>query len=351
MSCQLTLLFLIVATCILRSDSVWTKFDLVRPFRAWGSNRTTPFVRIAGLDVTKNGPNITFESNFGSAVANLGDLNGDGYADIAVGASGESINYGSGLQRDAGSVYILFLGFNASVKSTVRINGLENNGPQLYAGAQFGYSLAVIGDLNEDGWPELAVGAPGSVVSAVYILFLKSDGSVIEYKQIQGQYIDTGPNGTLIAVNTSFSSNGPPISYGSRFGASLCTIGDFNMDGIPDLAVGQVDLSKGTSLVFFLYLDRQGLVLNYTTIGPGTDHVPNLPPYSGFGTSMYLLPDLNGDLVPELAVGAPFLYVAGSLNIQSGEVFILFLFANGSVNHTTTLGTDKIVPFVVSISI
>ncbi len=315
---------------------VWTKFSMVRPFRANGSNGTTPLVKINAH--TPNGPNITEGSYFGSSVANINDLDGDGRDEIAVGAIGEDVNYGNGTQPNAGSIYILFMGRNASVKSTVRINGVTNNGPQTFAGDQFGYSIARIGDLDGDGIDEFAVGAPGTVTSAVYVLFMFRNGTVNRYTRIRGRYTSS------IAVPTDeatadlrFRENGPPISFGSRFGSSLATIGDFNEDGYNDLLVGSIDSSSGYSILYILYLSSNATVLSYVQLESEKYGMPYIPNFSGFGTSMVLLPDLNNDSIPELAVGAPFLYIPGSLNIRSGQIFILFLEPNGSVNSSTLI--------------
>jgi hypothetical protein len=139
----------------------------------------------------------------------------------------------------------------------------------------------------------------------------------------------------------------------------LCNIGDFNSDGVPDLAVSAVSAGGGGGKIYFLYLQPTGIVLNYTSFGPSSNGGPELPVFSGFGTAIYLLPDLNNDTVPELAVGAPFLYEAGSLNIQAGEVFVCFMLRNGSVNGTSRISetsgrelrgsVEGVMPAVVSI--
>lgn len=347
-------------------EAVWRRFDLVRPFDgAWGSNHTTPFVFISGLNVTTNGPNITSSSSFGQSVANIGDLNGDGYDDIAVGAVGESIDYGKGELVNAGSIYILFMGYNGSVQQSIRINGNENGGPKVYANDQFGYSMAAIGDLDGDGITELAVGAPGYIVSSVYILYLQNNGSVRHHRLIRGNFAGNAPalnntkiNETRADTGSGFSANGPPIRYGGRFGTALSKIGDFNGDGIPDLAVSSVDSFGARNSIYLLFLDIDATVLDYTHFGPEKGGGPKLSLYySGYGASLVAIPDMNNNSLPELVIGANLIYEAGSINPNAGEVFVTFLNQSGYVNNTmqisetssALMGKDNVIEHLVSL--
>jgi hypothetical protein len=315
---------------------VWNTFSFIRNFPAPGSNFTTPLVKITAN--TANGPNITVGSYFGYSVANLNDINGDGHDDVAVGAIGEDVNYGNGTQPNAGTVYVMLMGRNATIKSTVRINGNNNNGPKTFSGDQFGYSLARIGDLDGDGIDDLAVGAPGSITSAVYVLFLHANGTVRTYTRIRGRYTSSiAVADDVAAEDLRYAVNGPPISYGSRFGSSLTTVGDFNKDGVSDLIVSAIDSSTGHSIIYILYLSTNATVIQYVQLESDTFGMPTIPNFSGFGTSMVMLPDLNNDSIPELAVGAPFSSVTGSLNTRAGYVYVLFLTANGSVNSSTVI--------------
>ncbi len=346
-------------------DGVWTKFDLVRTFDgAWGSNRTTPFVFISGANVTQNGPNITSSSSFGQSVANIGDLNGDGYDDIAVGAIGETVNYGKGELVNAGSIYILFMGYNGTVKNSLRINGNENGGPKVYSNDQFGFSMAAIGDLDGDGITELAVGAPGYIVSSVYILYLQNNGSVRHHRLIRGNFAGNAPalnitrNETREDTGTLFTANGPPIRYGCRFGTAVARMGDFNGDGVPDMAVSSVDNFGARNSIYILYLDRNATVIDYSHLGPEKGGGPKLTLYySGYGSSLVSIPDMNNNSLPELVIGANLIYEAGSINPAAGEVFVTFLNDTGYVNNTmqisetssALMGADKIIPQMVRV--
>jgi len=102
-------------------------------------------------DLILQEPDPQAASAFGYALA-VGDLNGDGTADLAVSAIGATV----GNRQRAGRVY-LFYGGPAIGPNPNLI--LEPPSPE--AGAEFGTAMA-IGDLNKDGKPDLAVGAPGA---------------------------------------------------------------------------------------------------------------------------------------------------------------------------------------------
>ncbi len=127
-------------------------------------------------DTTTNGPTLADIDAFGTSIANIGDLNGDGVNDLAVGAEDDD---GGGSQR--GAVHIMFMNTDGSVDSTVEINGTTTNGPTLANLDVFGSSIANIGDLDGDGVNDLVVGAmlDGSKSrGAVHIMFMNTDGSV-----------------------------------------------------------------------------------------------------------------------------------------------------------------------------
>ncbi len=115
-------------------------------------------------DSTTNGPELANGYWFGGSVANIGDLDGDGVNDLAVGA-----NLDSGAGTKEGAVHIMFMNTDGSVDSTVEIDDDTTNGPTLTNNDRFGVSVANIGDLDGDGVNDLAVGAR--------LDDIKSDGS------------------------------------------------------------------------------------------------------------------------------------------------------------------------------
>ncbi|MDB5391242.1 MAG: protein containing repeat, partial [Planctomycetaceae bacterium] len=204
---------------------------------------------------TNGGPAIRDSSEFGSSVTAIGDINGDGIVDLAVGAPRESVGAFTRGQ-EVGAVYVLLLNRDGTVKSSTRISG-TNGGPHLPSFGEFGFSVSNVGDLNGDGIDEVAVGsARGKNVKAargqVSILFLNSDGTV--------------KSSTKIASKVG---GGPKLADNDVFGTSVSGIGDLNGDGIKDLAVGaEGDDTNGNSrgAVYILFLNEKGKVKSFTKI-------------------------------------------------------------------------------------
>jgi hypothetical protein len=90
------------------------------------------------------------------------------------------------------------------------------------------------------------------MIGYVYIIFLHRNGTV------KGtQMITDGVGG------------GPPQRWLSRFGSTVAGVGDFDKDGIPDLAVTAGDADSGNSRIHILFLNTNGTVRVYSTIGIG----------------------------------------------------------------------------------
>mmetsp|Transcript_28519 Transcript_28519/g.47919 ORF Transcript_28519/g.47919 Transcript_28519/m.47919 type:complete len:583 (+) Transcript_28519:164-1912(+) len=346
----LVLLYWIV--CLLskpqQSLCVWTKFDMIRPWRgAWGSNEFIPWIKIDSNSI--NAPPLEKGANFGYSVAVVGDLNQDGYDEIAVGAIGESVDYGNGTVIGSGGVYILFMADNFTIVSYVHINGdaNEGGGPYLQENDRFGWSIAGIGDLDEDSVPDIAVGSPGTVLSSVYILYLTREGKVRDHTLIRGEYTTLGSNTSIPVTNSTNTDddvevwvpNGPPINYGSRFGFALACMGDMNGDGITEIAASALDASGGLSRIFLLYMQRNGSVASYTSIGPGFGGGPDIPEsFTGYGSALLALPDFDGDNISELVVGARDMYDPGTENVKAGKVYFHFMNANGTARFVQDIG-------------
>ena len=134
---------------------------------------------------------------FGYDVNLIGDLNGDGVNDIAVGAHGDDdsklyipVSLGGEGSSSKGAVYILFLNSDGTVKSEQKISEKYGDFNRqlndiLQQNDVFGFSVSKIEDLNGDGVNDIAVGAPYTDTNeelqdtgAIHILFLNSDGTV-----------------------------------------------------------------------------------------------------------------------------------------------------------------------------
>ena len=332
---------ILVVLCMLvvwfpASHSIFTDFDLVRPREAWGSDGTTPYIKIDAR--TNNGPNCSESAMFGSSVAVVGDIDGNGIDDIVVGAIGEL--------SGAGGIYIMFMNQNGSVIRSMHISSLINGGPRLYPGDEFGFAVAALGDLDGDSVPDVAVSAPSTVLSSVYIFYLNNDGSVKDTGLIRGKYEGGSSSNVSAPSNESYTVNGPPFSYGSRFGTAITALGDMDGDGVTELGVSSVDRGGGRSRVYVLYMMANSTIKHYTFFGPGG--VGNGPliqsAFSGFGSALLAMPDFDGDNISEIVVGARFMYDAGSVNRRAGKSYVCFLHANGTVKRSTELGELSLAP-------
>lgn len=194
---------------------------------------------------------------FGKSVASLGDLDGDGVTDIAVGADGD------GVDGSSGAVWILFLDENGTVKSHQKISNSEGKfSGTSEGGGGFGTSVTSLGsDLNGDGVVDIAVGT-ACCLHEILILFLNENGTVESHQKISEK--EGGFSGEL----------GPT----DRFSNSITSLGDLDGDSVTDIAVGALTTDSGrearVGAVWILFLN--GVISTTPVIKPEiTSIVPN----------------------------------------------------------------------------
>lgn len=263
--------------------------------------------------------NLDPDDRFGSAIATIGDLQGDGVIDLAVGAP---MDDDAGTNR--GAVWVLFMDDDGEVDEVQKISadsgGLEGD---LDDGDQFGSAIAALGDLNNDGVRDIAVGAPldddaGTDKGAVWILFLNSDGSVLSEQKISD---DAG----------DFPGD---LDDNDQFGHAVAAIGDLNGDGVNDLAVGAPNDDDGGTdrgAVWILFMNSDGTVSAGQKISADRGSLGREPEDGDhFGSGLTEMGDLDDDGVVDLAVGVSGDDDGGS---DRGAVWILFMNDDGSVDE------------------
>jgi hypothetical protein len=267
------------------------------------------------------------EDQFGRAVAPLGDLNSDGFLDIAVGAPLDD-----DVGTDRGAIWILFLNGDGTVQSEQKISddagGFEGN---LDDNDEFGHALANIGDLNNDGVTDLAVGVPndddgGIDRGAVWILFMNSDGTVQSSQKISSEEGDLGRD---------------PDDE-DHFGSAVTEIGDLDGDGVTDLAVGvSGDDDGGTDrgAVWILFLNEEGTVDSMQRISQNSASFDGqLSDNDQFGNALANMGDINNDGTDDLVVGAKLSDDGGA---ERGAVWILFLEIDGEVISSSKISNTE----------
>ncbi len=267
---------------------------------------------------TFNGDKLN--TRFGSSVAGAGDVNGDGVNDVIVGAHGDDTANGtdSGSARIFsgvdGSILYTFIGsstsdlFGASVAAAGDMNsdgfddviisaylndsnGLTDNGlAQVFSGAngdvlytfrgnsdneKMGTRVASAGDVNNDGFNDVIVGAHGDNINGT------DSGSA---------YVFSGKDGSPL-----HTFNGD--NAGDFFGVNVASVGDINSDGFDDIIVGAFrddnnGIDSGSARIFS---GKDGNIL-YTFNGNSAD--------DGFGSAVAGAGDFNGDGLPDVIVGA-----------------------------------------------
>ena len=257
---------------------------------------------------------------FGYSVASIGDLNGDGVGDLAIGAPYDR----DGWPSSGGAVWILFMNTNGTVKSHQKISSIQGNFTGVLDNDDlFGNSVTSIGDLDGDGVGDLAIGAcfddgEGSARGAVWVLFMNTDGTVRSHQKIS---------------DTEGSFTGT-LDHGDEFGSSIAGIGDLNGDGTVDLAVGASGNDGGgiaRGAVWVLFMNTDGTVKAHQKISDTEGNFKGiLDDDEHFGSSVISVSDLNGDGISDLMAGA---YGNNDGGPDRGAVWVLFLNTDGTVKY------------------
>ncbi|WP_308990690.1 FG-GAP-like repeat-containing protein [Mariniflexile litorale] len=180
----------------------------------------------------------------------IGDLNGDGRIDLVACVPGSN---DGGSSR--GAIDILFLNSASEViyANKVTISSTQGGfGTGLEDGDQFGgREVAMLGDLDNDGTKELAVGAfmSDGGRGAVWILSLDK----LNYNVVSKVKLAEGLNGFTDELVADANPNG---TAGANFGHAMCAAGDMDGDGIPDLITGANQQYEGWGYVLYLNANK-----------------------------------------------------------------------------------------------
>ncbi|MCB9763074.1 MAG: FG-GAP repeat protein [Alphaproteobacteria bacterium] len=251
------------------------------------------------VDLSAGGVRLTGEANgdsAGWAVAGAGDLNGDGYADVAVGAPSES-----GTQRTAGSVYVVYGPVSAGSLAAADLQ-LVGEAQDDYAG----YAVAAAGDVNHDGLADLVAGAIWNDEAG------RDAGAV---------YLWSGPTGTGETNIVTGTARLLGAAAGDQAGFSVSAAGDVDGDGNDDLLVGANYSDGGAQDGGAAYVAR-GPLSGDSSLADAALVILGDEATGWLGYSVSGGHDVDGDGTPDALVGMPYSYVsdarAGAVMVFSG---------------------------------
>jgi hypothetical protein len=211
-------------------------------------------------------------ANLGISVACAGDINGDGYSDVIAGA-----NSYDNVETNEGAAFVYF--GSASGINVVAAAILESN----QVNAQMGRGVASAGDVNGDGYSDVIAGSPQ------YDNTESNEGAAFVY------------HGSATGLNTTATTMTESNQVNASFGESVAGAGDVNADGYSDVIVGARGYDNGEAdegVAFIFHGSLSGISTTPAAM------VESNQVLTGFGYSVAGAGDVNADGYADVIVGA-----------------------------------------------
>jgi hypothetical protein len=263
----------------------------------------------------------------GFSVSSAGDVNGDGFDDIIVGAP-----YGDDGGDKAGEAYVIFgtaSGFGSKVGGQRVIDLTTLTAHQGFAiqgyaaGDQTGWSVSSAGDLNGDGFDDILVGAPLDSTDGSGKSLGSCGRTYIIYGSASGFGTDVAGR-QVIDLKDLTASQGTFLAGGEQYnvGSGVSSAGDINGDGFDDCIIG----ASGRSVAYVLFGGDYGPTFGF--------HIVDNVAGTSLGYSVSSAGDINGDGFDDLIVGGGGDSLGG---VDAGQAFVVFGAASfsGDINVRT----------------
>lgn len=264
-------------------------FTVGETYLIYGSDTLSGAVSLSTADVTLQG--IAANDRSGFSVSGAGDINGDGYDDILIGAYGAD----PGANSAAGESYVIY--GSDTLSAAISLSSADVIFQGIAELDLSGYSVAGAGDVNGDGFGDILIGAYGvnSYTGGAYLIL----GSPI----LAGTL-------SLSSADVTFSG----IAASDQSGYSVAGAGDINGDGFDDILIGAWGVNG--------YAGETYLILGSTTLSGAVSLNSARASFQGISTSDFSgafvagAGDVNGDGYDDMLIGAY------GTNSEAGETYL-----------------------------
>jgi hypothetical protein len=260
------------------------------------------------LDTDLTNAEVTFigetgkDGQTGTSVSGAGDVNGDGYDDFLIGAPG----YNGGIRN--GKVYLIW-GNGDGWGSSVDLSTVDTSFLGEADGDEAGSSVSIIGDVNGDGYEDMLIGAPdnaggGTERGQTYLILGKSSGWTTE--------ID------LSTSDASYLGEGDHDDSGRTVSGK----GDINGDGYDDFLIAAYRGANTAGQTYLILGKPSGWAMNTNLAYSDASFLgENNSDFSGHGSSISIVGDVNKDGFDDILIGAKYNDDAAN---GAGKAYLIF---------------------------